>query len=368
VLKKHQLYLLTKFLFLVYSMKKNVRHLLGACIFMTCQGILSSATWGETAIAVDEQEIVVAQDILKKTQQQKSDINQESVNPKDVQAIEVSNDMADRQIQRNLPSLNEPIIDEANILTAVEKQQIEQTILSLYQTGKGQIGVVIVPTTGQEGIFDYALRLAETWQLGSKKHDNGLLIVVAINDHRIQMLTGYGLEGVLPDAMLSRIIHDKIAPYFKQNLFAQGLQSGLQEIDRILNLDPEIAAQAAQDLKDRQEQAYQAQKARQTTLTTLMIILVAGVMASFVVGRKVSAATAAVAGFVAGIVNGIGLIWSLFIGIGLFFLIITTIAQLILQAILSGAGRGGGSGSGGFGGGYGGGGGRFGGGGASGSW
>jgi uncharacterized protein len=55
---------------------------------------------------------------------------------------------------------------------------------------------VIVPTTGQEDIFDYALRVGEKWQLGSSKRDNGLLIAVAINDHRIQILTGYGLEGI----------------------------------------------------------------------------------------------------------------------------------------------------------------------------
>lgn len=54
---------------------------------------------------------------------------------------------------------------------------------------------MIVPTTGQEDIFDYALRVGEKWQLGSSKRDNGLLIAVAINDHRIQILTGYGLEG-----------------------------------------------------------------------------------------------------------------------------------------------------------------------------
>ena len=61
--------------------------------------------------------------------------------------------MAEGQLQRDLPSLNEPIIDQANLLSATEKQQLSQRILKLYEEGKGQIGVVIVPTTGQEDIL-----------------------------------------------------------------------------------------------------------------------------------------------------------------------------------------------------------------------
>lgn len=123
--------------------------------------------------------------------------------------------------------------------------------------------MVIVPTTGQEDIFDYSMRVAEAWQLGSAKRDNGLLMTIAINDRRIQILTGYGLEGVLPDIVAGRIINDKITPYFKQGQYAQGIDSGLEEIERILNLDPEVAAQAAQELKQRQEQALQEQQARE---------------------------------------------------------------------------------------------------------
>src|SRR5690606_18348375 len=124
-----------------------------------------------------------------------------------------------------LPSLNEPVIDQANILSPAEKQTISQRILNLHNAGKGQIGVVIVPTTGQEDIFDYSMRVADRWQLGSKEHDNGLLMTIAVNDHRIQILTGYGLEGVLPDIVAGRIINNKITPFFKQGQYAEGIVS-----------------------------------------------------------------------------------------------------------------------------------------------
>jgi uncharacterized protein len=338
-----------------------------------CAGLLLMLGMGmtthvsaETATATDTEEVIVAREIL---QPKNNNQNTQTQNTETAASQpQIANDMAEGQLQRDLPSLNEPVIDQANLLSPAEKQQLSQRILKLYNEGKGQIGVVIVPTTGQEDIFDYSIRVAEAWQLGSAKRDNGLLMTIAINDRRIQILTGYGLEGVLPDIVAGRIIHDKITPYFKQGQYAQGIDSGLTEIERILNLDPEVAAQAADEIKERQEQAYQAQKASQATFGSVIFIIIAGGIGSMIFGRKLSAATAAVAGTAAGLVNGMGLIASLMIGAGVFFLLVTSLAQLILHAFMAGGGRGG-SGRGGFGGGgFGGGGGGFGGGGASGSW
>lgn len=340
-----------------------------------CAGLLLMLAMGmvvpvsaETATATDTEEVIVAREILQKPAVTNSQTAQTDTEVTPVQQPQIANDMVEGQIQRDLPSLNEPVIDQTNLLSPAEKQAINQRILNLHNAGKGQIGVVIIPTTGQEDIFDYSMRVADAWQLGSAKRDNGLLMTIAINDRRIQILTGYGLEGVLPDIVAGRIINDKITPYFKQAQYAQGIDSGLAEIERILNLDPEIAAQAADELKERQEQAYQAQKASKATFSSVLFIIVAGVVGSMIFGRKLSAATAAVAGTAAGLVNGMGLIASLMIGAGVFFLLVTSLAQLILHAFMAGGGRGG-SGRGGFGGGgFGGGGGGFGGGGASGSW
>ena len=94
-------------------------------------------------------------------------------------------------------------------------------------------------------------------------------------------------------------------------------------------MDPEIAAQAALELKERQAQALHEQQAKEKTFNTALIILIAGIFGSFVVGKRLSASTAAVAGTVAGLVNGAGLLTSLLIGGGIFFLLITTIAQVL---------------------------------------
>ena len=349
-------------------MRHNLAAKFCAGLLISLSASLNNLAWSETATATDTEEVIVAREILQNPAATNSQTAQTDTEVDSAQQPQIANDMAEGQIQRDLPSLNEPVIDQANLLSAAEKQQLSQRILKLYNEGKGQIGVVIVPTTGQEDIFDYSMRVADAWQLGSAKRDNGLLMTIAINDRRIQILTGYGLEGVLPDIVAGRIINDKITPYFKQAQYAQGIDSGLAEIERILNLDPEIAAQAADELKERQEQAYQAQKASKATFSSVLFIVVAGVVGSMIFGRKLSAATAAVAGTAAGLVNGMGLIASLMIGAGVFFLLVTSLAQLILHAFMAGSGRGG-SGRGGFGGGgFGGGGGGFGGGGASGSW
>lgn len=349
---------------MLIKLKQKLKYVLTIIFAMLC---FQHTTWAETATATDQGDLVVAGKMIQQQQQQNKSSTTTAQPP--VLAT-VANDMAEAESIRGLPTLNQPIIDQANILNATDKQQLEQKILNLYQQGKAQIGVIIVPTTGQEAIFDFALRTGEKWQLGSAKRDNGLLMAIAINDRKIQILTGYGLEGVLPDVVLSRIIRDQITPAFKQGQYAQGISAGLDEISRIVNLDPEIAQQSAQELKERHEQAIQAQQAKDNTLTMALFILIAGVVGSFIVGNRLSASTAAVAATVAGLVNGAGLVMSLLLGVGIFFLLITSLAQLIFQAFLSGGGRGGRGGGfgGGSGGGYSGGGGSFGGGGASGSW
>ncbi|WP_254592180.1 TPM domain-containing protein [Acinetobacter bouvetii] len=339
---------------------------------MVCCALLSSSwVFSEVATAMDHEEAVIAGKIIQEQQAGNKKQQTSSSSAAQVQQPQIANDMAEGESVRGLPTLNEPIVDQAHLLSASEKQTLSQRILNLHEQGKAQIGVVIVPTTGQEDIFDFAMRVAEKWQLGSAKQDNGLLMAIAVNERRIQILTGYGLEGVLPDVVVSRIIRNQITPYFKQAQYAQGIDAGLAEIEKILNTDPEVAQKAAQELKERHEQALHEQQAKEKTFSTALFILIAGIVGSFIVGKGLSASTAAVAGTVAGLVNGAGLLTSLLIGAGIFFLLITAIAQTIFQLFLSsaGSGRGGGRGGGGFGGGgFSGGGGGFGGGGASGSW
>ena len=89
-----------------------------------------------------------------------------------------------------LPPLNTPVIDTSNTLSPADVQQLDQQVLAIHKAGRAQIGIVIVPTTGNESVFDYALRVSKQWRLGDVKRDDGLVIVVAVQDRKIQILTG----------------------------------------------------------------------------------------------------------------------------------------------------------------------------------
>ena len=272
-------------------------------------------------------------------------------------------------IQATLPNLNSPVIDQANLLSNAQQQDLSQQILSIYQAGRAQIGLIILPSTGQEPIFNYATRAFSQWQLGNKDSDNGLLIVLAVNDRNIQILTGYGLEGVLPDVVLKRIIEEQITPEFKQNNYAGGLNAGLQKIDSILQLDPEVAKNSADQLKQQQQAEAQQQARTQNSLIILIVLCLGGIFAAMFLGKSLSATIAGAVGIGWGLFSGLGLIGSVLLGGGVFFLLISSIAQIILSGFMRGGGGFGGGRGGGFGGGgYRGGGGGFGGGGASGSW
>ncbi|AAZ18275.1 conserved hypothetical protein [Psychrobacter arcticus 273-4] len=273
--------------------------------------------------------------------------------------------------------LNNPVIDQANILNPQEKQRLEAQLRTIYQQGLAQAAVVIVPTTNGMPIFDYALQVAEKWQLGDKDIDDGLLLVVAVNDRDMYILTGYGLEGVLPDAAVNRIIREDITPLFKQNDYGAGILAGVTALQSRLSADPEVLARA--DAQAAERTAQQGSDELPSPIFLFIMAMIFGGFITSIVGRVFGSVLTA-GGFVAG---------SLALGGGLFMTIIMAIfLWLFLIARGGGSGKGGsgggrggrggmiflpgmggGSGGGGFGsGGFGGGGGGFGGGGAGGSW
>ena len=276
--------------------------------------------------------------------------------------------------------LNSPVIDQANILNPQEKQRLEAQLRGIYQQGLAQAAVVIVPTTNGMPIFDYALQVAEKWQLGNKDIDDGLLMVVAVNDRNIYILTGYGLEGVLPDSAVNRIIREDITPLFKQNDYGAGILAGIGALQTRLTADPEVLARADAQAAERS----QNQNDIGDNPSPVFLFVMAMIFGSFITSifGRIFGSILTAGGFFAG---------SLALGGGFFMTLIMAIfLWLFLISRGSGGGRGGrggrggggmvflpgmggssggGFGGGGFGGGgFGGGGGGFGGGGAGGSW
>jgi len=128
--------------------------------------------------------------------------------------------------QQTLPRPRNHVEDRAGVLDPTSERRIDGYLTELEQKTGAQIILLTLDTTGGEDIFGFAMRHAETWKLGQKGQDNGLLITVAVKDRKYQILTGYGLEGSLPDAWLHLVREQYFVPNFKNNDFAAGLEQG----------------------------------------------------------------------------------------------------------------------------------------------
>jgi len=137
-----------------------------------------------------------------------------------------------------VPPLSGRVVDQTGTLSAGDADALTQRLKDL-QTRKGsQVAVLIVPTTEPETIEQFSIRVAEAWKIGRKKIDDGALLVVAKNDHKLRIEVGYGLEGALTDVTARRIIDEIIVPRFKTGDFAGGISAGVDRIIRVIDGEP----------------------------------------------------------------------------------------------------------------------------------
>jgi uncharacterized protein len=276
----------------------------------------------------------------------------------------------DRSGLAPIPKLAARVTDETNTLSAPERQALEAKLAGWEQNSGNQLVVLIVASTKPEPIESYSIRVADAWKIGRKGQDNGAIFVVAKDDHKMRIEVGYGLEGVLTDVTSHRIIDETVAPLFRQNRFAEGINAG---VDRIIAVVGSGAPLPAMSPPPHGGQSFD--------FGTLLIFLfvgapIVGGILSRIFGRMLGStigggAVGAAAWLIAG---------SIAIGVGAG--VIALLIMLLFSAgggigrrggmwIPTGGWGGGGLGGGGFGGGGGGfsgGGGGFGGGGASGGW
>jgi uncharacterized protein len=126
---------------------------------------------------------------------------------------------------QNVPAAPNPprlVNDFAHVMTADQVEELESKLVSYDDTTSIQIAVVTVPTTGDYDIADYALKILRDWKIGNKKTNNGIIVLAAIQDHKVYIATGYGMEGVVPDITAKQIVEDEIVPNFKQQNYYQG--------------------------------------------------------------------------------------------------------------------------------------------------
>ncbi|MDB5033768.1 MAG: beta-propeller domain of methanol dehydrogenase type [Chlorobi bacterium] len=132
--------------------------------------------------------------------------------------------------QLPIPKLVTRVTDLAGTLTPEERISLERELKNYEDTTGNQMVVLIIPTLGSEVLEDYSLRVATANQIGQKEQRNGLLVLVAIAEHKIRIEVGYGLEGAIPDVTTALIRENEIAPRFRQGDYFGGLQAGLRAL------------------------------------------------------------------------------------------------------------------------------------------
>jgi uncharacterized protein len=126
---------------------------------------------------------------------------------------------------QNIPAPPNPprlVNDFAHVMTADQVQDLENKLVAYDDSTSIQIAVVTIQTTGDYAIDDYALKILREWKVGNKSTNNGLVVLAAIQDHKVFIATGYGMEGVVPDITAKQIIENEIVPNFRQQNYYRG--------------------------------------------------------------------------------------------------------------------------------------------------
>jgi uncharacterized protein len=254
------------------------------------------------------------------------------------------------------------VTDVAHVLSPTEKQALEAKLKAYDTQTSNQIAVLIVPSLSGADISQVAVQVGRTWGVGTKEHNNGLLILISYSDHQINISPGYGLEGAVPDIVAKGVIDTYMIPQFRTGHFYEGIDTAVDALEK------HIAGEYKPD------RYTQTDSSGGFVWVIFFVFIVFNALAAFF-ARSKSWWAGGIAGFVLGLILALVYSWWLSIPI-------LVVLGLIFDYVVSkqgprgprgtggiggfgGFGGGGGGGGGGFGG-FGGG--SFGGGGASGKW
>ena len=139
------------------------------------------------------------------------------------------------------PALTGRVVDGANILSSQTKASLDAKLEALEAKTSRQLVVVTVPSLQGYEIEDYGYQLGRVWGIGEKGRDNGVLLIVAPNERRVRIEVGYGLEGVLTDALSNVILQTQVLPKFRTGNFEGGVVGGADALIEQLSLPDDQA-------------------------------------------------------------------------------------------------------------------------------
>lgn len=142
---------------------------------------------------------------------------------------------------QTFPQLTGRVVDGANLLSPPQEQALTDKLAALEKQSGRQLVVTTLPDLQGYDISDYGYRLLRHWGIGDKERNDGALLIVAPKERKVRIEVGYGLEGILTDALSSQIIRNAVTPRFKAGDMAGGIDAGTDALATLLNLPPDEA-------------------------------------------------------------------------------------------------------------------------------
>jgi uncharacterized protein len=176
-----------------------------------------------------------------------------------------------------VPPLRGRVNDYAGVMSQDQVRTLESQLAQFEQETGHQIAVLTVPTLAGEDIEGFSIRVAESWKIGKKGFDNGVILLVAVKDRQLRLEVGYGLEGVLPDAIADRIIRDYIVPRFRAQDYAGGVIAGIDAVQKVIKQEP---------LPESARKPNQAPQSNFNSLAMFAIAFVIFALMAFSSGRR----------------------------------------------------------------------------------
>jgi len=133
------------------------------------------------------------------------------------------------QLEKAVPEPPNPprlVVDQTGTLTPDQVATLESKLVAYDDSTSNQIAVVIIPTTGDYDIAEFAFALGRKWGVGNREKNNGVVLLIAKNDRKVFVAPGYGLEGAIPDITANEIVDNIIVPNFRGNDFYRGIDEG----------------------------------------------------------------------------------------------------------------------------------------------
>ena len=156
---------------------------------------------------------------------------------------------------QEFPKLTGRVVDEAHLLQPSQVAALDAKLAALEQQSQRQLVVVTLPSLQGYEIEDYGYRLGRAWAIGDKGRNDGALLIVAPNERKVRIEVGYGLEGIITDALSSVIIQREIVPRFKQGDYAGGIDAATDQLVAQLRLPDDEARKVAASAAQKQQKA-----------------------------------------------------------------------------------------------------------------